>query len=313
MTAGPHRLPYVAMAGRIPARDISIRIAETDADLSAWLRVRRIVVPDQSAMTIEQLRVEGSADRLLLIAEARGELAGHGYAGKSSRADGYVAPRVLPEHRRRGIGSALLRALLDYHATLDRHSVAASVEDDGSFAFATLNGFVEVDREIELVRTVGPDEPLPPPFPGIEFATIADDPDLLRRAYPLAAQGYADFALAIGTANVPLEEWLREEATLPGGSLVALADGQIVGYAGLLSWNDDDTRAENGLTVVDRSWRGRGLATALKRRQIAWASTAGLRELVTWTQIGNEAMQRVNVRIGYVTRTVSRSMRRESA
>ena len=63
---------------------------------------------------------------------------------------------------------------------------------------------------------------------------------------------------------------------------------------GLLAWTDDDTRAENGLTVVDRRWRGRGLATALKRRQLAWAAANGIREVITWTQLGNEAMQRVN-------------------
>lgn len=117
--------------------------------------------------------------------------------------------------------------------------------------------------------------------------------------------------LATGPAEVTLDEWLRDEATLPHGSFVALADGRIVGYAGLLSWHDDDTRAENGLTVVDRGWRGRGLAPLLKRRQLAWVSANGLRELVTWTQLGNEAMQRVNERLGYVTRTTSRTMRRE--
>ena len=290
---------------------LTIRSAETDADLVAWIRVRRIVVPDEPALTVERLRAEASIDRSLLLAEVHGEPAGHGFAGKSSRADGYVAPRVLPEHRRRGIGSTILSALLDHHAALGRRSVATSVEDDGSMAFATLNGFVEVDREIEQVRTVASDEPLPPAFPGVEFTTVADDPDLLRRAYPLAEQGYADLALAIGTANVPLDEWLRDEATLPGGSIVALVDGEIVGYAGLLAWNDDDARAENGLTVVDRSWRGRGLATAMKRRQLAWASAAGLREIVTWTQTGNEAMQHVNLALGYVTRTVSRTVRRE--
>jgi RimJ/RimL family protein N-acetyltransferase len=296
---------------KLPDPGLRIRSVETDADLVGWIRVRRIVVPDEPALTVERLRAEASAERLLLLAEAGGDIVGHGYAGKSSRADGYVAPRVLPEHRRRGIGSAILRALLDHHATLDHRSVASSVEDDGSMAFATLHGFAEVDRQVEQVRTVSSDEPAPLPFPGVEFATVADDPDLLRLAYPLAEQGYADLALAIGTAEVPLDEWLRDEATLPGGSIVALTDGAIVGYAGLLSWNDDDTRAENGLTVVDRSWRGRGLAAALKRRQLAWASAAGLREIVTWTQVGNEAMQHVNLGLGYVTRTVSRVVRRE--
>ncbi|MBA2332880.1 MAG: GNAT family N-acetyltransferase, partial [Actinobacteria bacterium] len=79
----------------------------------------------------------------------------------------------------------------------------------------------------------------------------------------------------------------------------------------LLSWNDDATRAEHGLTAVDRAWRRRGLATALKRRQLAWAAANGIRELVTWTQTGNEGMRTVNERLGYATRTISLRMRRE--
>ncbi len=117
--------------------------------------------------------------------------------------------------------------------------------------------------------------------------------------------------LKTGSAVVSIDEWLREEATLPGGTFVALEHGIIVGYAGLNAWTDDETRAENGLTVVDRRWRGKGLATALKRRQLAWAAAQGIREIVTWTQQGNEAMQRVNVGLGYVPRSVSRTMRRD--
>ena len=98
---------------------------------------------------------------------------------------------------------------------------------------------------------------------------------------------------------------------MPAGSFVAIADGRIVGYAGLIAWNGDETLAENGLTVVDGAWRGRGLGTALKRRQMAWAAANGIREIVTWTQQGNEAMQHVNARLGYTTRSVSRTMHRD--
>ena len=45
--------------------------------------------------------------------------------------------------------------------------------------------------------------------------------------------------LKTGPAVVPLDEWLREEATLPAGTFVALEHGIIVGYAGLLAWTDD--------------------------------------------------------------------------
>lgn len=93
--------------------------------------------------------------------------------------------------------------------------------------------------------------------------------------------------------------------------MVALAGDQIVGYAGLVAWEDDPSKAENGLTVVHRDWRRRGLAMALKRRQLAWASRVGLRELITWTQLGNEGMQEANRQLGYVDRAVARTMRRQ--
>src|SRR3954468_17650772 len=264
--------------------DITIRRPESDADLAPRHRGRRIVLPDEPIGTVDQLRASES-QRVYLLAEVGGDVVGHGVASDSNLADGFAMARVLTEHRRRGFGSALLEAILDIQVAAGRRSLASHAQDDGSLAFAIHHGFDEVDRQVELVRTVGRadlDEPVGPDgrdatsFPGVDFTTVADDPDLLRRAHPLAEQGFADLALTTGPAWISLDEWLREEATLPGGSIVALADGVVVGYAGLVAWNDDDTRAENGLTVVDRAWRGRGLGTALKRRQLAWARSHGI-------------------------------------
>ena len=71
------------------------------------------------------------------------------------------------------------------------------------------------DEEIAL-------DPIPA---GVEVVTIAERPELLEAAYPLARdEGYPDLALE-GSISIPLEEWLHEEATLPEGSFVALADG----------------------------------------------------------------------------------------
>ena len=67
--------------------------------------------------------------------------------------------------------------------------------------------------------------------------------------------------------------------------------------------------AEDGLTVVRADWRRRGLATALKRAELAWASANGVREIVTWTQRGNEGMRAANERLGYAYRQVSVNMR----
>ena len=101
----------------------------------------------------------------------------------------------------------------------------------------------------------------------------------------------------------PLDDWLRDEATLPDGSFVALdRAAEIVGFSGLVA-HDNDGVAEDGLTVVRRDWRHRGLATALKRMELAWAAEHGFSEVVTWTQRGNEGMRSVNERLGYEYRT----------
>ena len=290
---------------------IAVRPVESDADLEAWILVRRRVLPNEPAVTMEQMRALDAPRRLLLLAERNGELAGSGLADRSDTGSGFVAPRILVEHRRHGVGTALLAPLLDHLRAHGFTAAGAHAEDDGAIAFAHRHGFVEIDRQVEQVRAVGSDEPQPDPYEGITFTSIAERPELLERAHDVAEQGYADLVLASGEMKVTLEEWLRDEATLPSGSFVALNGDRVVGYAGLLSWNDDDTRAEHGLTAVDRKWRRRGLATALKRRQIAWAAANGIRELVTWTQTGNEGMRSVNDQLGYVTRTVSLSMRRE--
>lgn len=269
------------------------------------------MLPDEPATTIARLREVESPDRLLVLAEAAGEVVGSGIADRSSLADAFVAPRILPVHLRKGAGTAVLLALLRHIQSRGYRSVAAAVVDNASYDFAIHHGFAEVDRQVEQVRSIVPGEPAGPSYVGVEFTTVADDPDLLRRAYGIAKEGYKDFALKAGSVEVSLEEWLRDEATMPAGSIVALADGEVIGYAGLTAWNDDETRAENGLTVVERTWRGRGLGTAMKRHQLAWAAANGLREIVTWTQEGNEAMRHVNAGLGYVTRSVSRTMRRD--
>ena len=279
--------------------------------MEAFIAVRRRVHPDEAAVTMEQMRALQAPERLCLLAERDGELAGSGLAARSDTGGGFVAPRVLPEHRRRGVGSALLERLLEHVRSSGFHSAVAHAVEPAAIEFAHRHGFVESDREVEQVRVVGAEEPAPSPYEGVVFTSVAEDSTLLERAYAVASQGYADLALTSGGITVPLNEWLRDEATLPAGSFAALDGDRVVGYAGLLSWNDDDTRAEHGLTAVDREWRRRGLATALKRRQIAWAAAHGIRELVTWTQTGNEGMRSVNEQLGYVTRTVSLSMRRE--
>jgi mycothiol synthase len=285
---------------------IEVRAADTDADLEAFIRIRRTLLPNESGGTVELMRADlaENPDRRYYVAELDGEVVGSGLISLSDLRDRFsVKVRVLPPARRRGVGTALLRRLVT-HATGNK--LGTHLEEEESRPFAERFGFRETDRQVEQVKRLG-DEPDPPPLPdGIEVVTVAERPSLLREAYPLACEGYGDMALE-RPAQISLETWLREAATLPAGSFVALAGGEIVGWSGLVQ-HDNDGVAEDGLTVVRRDWRHRGLATTLKRMELAWAAHHGFREVVTWTQQGNEGMRRLNERLGYEYRDVSITM-----
>lgn len=285
---------------------IEVRAAKSDADLDAFIRIRRTLLPNESGGTVALLRADLAAnpDRHFYVAELDGEVVGSGLISLSDLRDRFsVKVRVLPQARRRGVGTALLRQLIT-HATGDK--VGTHLEEEESRPFAERFGFRETDRQVEQVKHLG-DEPDPPTLPdGIEVVTVAERPSLLREAYPLACEGYSDMALE-RPAQISLETWLREEATLPDGSFVALAGGEIVGWSGLVQ-HDNDGVAEDGLTVTRRDWRHRGLATTLKRMELAWAAEHGFREVVTWTQQGNEGMRSINELLGYEYRDVSITM-----
>ncbi|HUH22308.1 MAG TPA: GNAT family N-acetyltransferase [Gaiellaceae bacterium] len=284
---------------------IAVRRAESDADLEAWRRVRIAVVPNERAQTVDELREALTPTQLYLLAELDGRVAGSGVAGRSDLAgQGFLSPRVLPEARRRGVGTALLRELAEH---VQRHGfdrAGAMLDDTASLAFVERFGFREVDRDVEQVRAIG-DEAWPEPPPGIEVVSLAERPELFERAYhELALEAFRDFPLD-RPIEISLEDWNREWQLWPEGSFFALADGELVGMAGLIRDDDRPGRAENSLSAVRRDWRRRGVASLLKRTVLAWAAANGLQEVYTWTQNGNAAMRVVNERLGYETRSVA--------
>lgn len=278
---------------------IELRACASDADLESWLGVRRAVLPDERTSSLEEMQRFMKPEDMRLLAYLDGELAGSGLVNRSDIGGAHVAPRVIPAKRGNGVGTALLTRLAEYGVERGFTHARTHVDgaDERSIAFARRFGFEEQRRDVQQVLVVeAPREPRG--VSGVEFVSIAERPDLLEAAWPVAQQGYED--MPIEGIDIHLDAWLAEEATLPEGSFAALVGGEVVGFAGLMRWHDDATKAEHGLTVVRRDWRGRGVAAALKEREIAWAAISGIRELVTWTQTGNENMQAVNERLGYV-------------
>lgn len=289
---------------------IELRPVETDEDIEAWRQVRIAVLPNERVSTVEEIRHAETPEQLLLLAEADGELLGSGVAGRSDiGGHGFVAPRVLPDKRRRGAGTALLTRLAEHVESLGFPRAGSNVDDPGSLEFAHRFGFREHDRQVEQVRELGGDEPTPRIPEGIELVSLAERPELFARVYhELAVEALEDLAVT-PKVEISFEDWEREWVTWPEGSFIALAGDEIVGCAGLIRDFDRPDRAEHGLTAVRRDWRGRGLAKAMKRQTIAWAAANGLAELYTWTQTGNEPMQAVNERLGYVIRSTCITVR----
>ena len=104
----------------------------------------------------------------------------------------------------------------------------------------------------------------------------------------------------IGTLDEWLSRDMQGDSDDPNAVFVALANGEVAGYAKLALDKDRTDRAYHDLTGVKRAHRGRGIAASLKRTQIAWAKANGYTSLQTSNEVRNEPIRRLNERHGYV-------------
>jgi mycothiol synthase len=288
---------------------IELKAAESDEDLEAWRSVRSAILPNERTSSVAELRAGSDWDTLWLLAFVDGELAGSGVSTGASTGGAFTQPRVLPAFRRRGVGTRILHALADQALACGHEEAGSQLEEPGSTNFAARFGFSERNRQIEQVYTLRGDEGEPDVPDGIEIVPLRGRADLRARLYPeLVAQALLDLALDRPVA-ITEAEWWSSWIPLDDWAFVALAGDELVGMAGLLDDDDHPERAENLLTAVRRDLRGRGVARALKQRTLRCAADRGLAEVYTWTQTGNEAMQRLNRSLGYVDRDVIVSVR----
>jgi mycothiol synthase len=277
-----------------------IRRAHSDADLQGWVDVWNSITPREPlSVDFVRDRWERQPERLYLVADEGGRIVAGGMTAPSdSPGRTFIGIRVTPQMRRRGIGSGLYERLEAHALALDPATLSTQVseaaEDGGRFAEA--RGYVEVGRQVELVRELdGTEQSAPGPVAGIDIVELT--PDLREGAYEVTKQAWADMPLPDEVPAPAWDDWVRDEIGGPV-TFAALEDGRLVGYAALLA-RPAPGLLEHGLTACLRTHRGRGIGTALKRTQIAWAARNGYRQLVTWTQEGNEAMRRVNQKLGY--------------
>jgi mycothiol synthase len=250
----------------------------------------------------------GLRDNLDLIARVDGTLAGSAVAGiEPQRPDLATALiTVLREQRRRGAGTALYEAISRWARERSLDVIEAVVADDDpeSLAFACRRGFVEDRREKGVaLRLAGIEPPPVEPPEGVEIVTWAERPVLARGMYEVAVEAFPDIPGWEDELIEPFDDWLAHDmqgsGDRPEATFVALAGDEVVGYAKLSLTDATPTTAHHDLTGVKRAWRGRGIARALKARQIAWAKENGYEELRTRNDERNAPIRRLNEEFGY--------------
>jgi GNAT superfamily N-acetyltransferase len=259
----------------------------------------------------EPIRVDEIKRRMARQPERLHLIAGPVGAGLVTPSDSpgrlYVGVRVLPEARRRGLGSSIFDRLVEHARGLEPEwlSTQVSEADRDSLAWAERRGFEEYGRQVELVLALRGDEQPPAPVDGIQIVELKED--RYDAAYALTRDAWADLPTEVPVEAPSYDVWLEEEVPGPV-AFVALDGAEVVGFAALMARGPGVL--EHGLTATRRSHRRRGIATALKRTEIAWAASNGYRELITFTQDRNEGMQAINLALGFVPEPAWISMRR---
>lgn len=298
-----------------PAAAATIREIRSDTDLATFVRLVNEITPDDPT-SLEDIRWSDATypGARRFLAESDGRPVGAATVGRifvypPDFPDAWASIVVAPTARRRGIGEALLVAASDGARAAGKtglHLRASEGRPEG-IAFLAHRGFSEIERArmVEL-RLAGLEPQTVEPPAGIALTTLAERPGLVEGVHAVAVETFEDIPggdapMAAGD----LAEFRARDVDRPGippeAFMIALDTGsdEVVGYASLMYVPGSDAIAWHDMTAVRRDWRGRGLATALKRGTIAWAQRAGLTALVTGNDEDNAPMRAVNARLGY--------------
>jgi GNAT superfamily N-acetyltransferase len=228
--------------------------------------------------------------------------------GMEEDAAAFAVNCVLPEARRQGVGTAIYRQVSVHARSLGKSELAVfGFEDDlDGVAFAERRGFVVVSRirGLRLLLDGCPRPTIDLPEK-IAITTLAERPELAHGVWETACEAMPDIP---HDGDVPMSAGSFEEFRarhlagpryIPEATFAAVRDGEVLGYAQLGWMNRAAGLADHAMLAVRRSWRGRGIAQALKASQIAWALDNRLSELRTGNDERNASARAVNANFAY--------------
>jgi len=215
---------------------------------------------------------------------------------------GWIGVTVHPQHRGRGLGTALLDRAEQHAREIGvRRVLSWSRSDDASATFVRSHGFEQTASDEILVvdpRDIAP--PTPPDDVELRpFAAFADDPSPI---FHVDVTAMLDEPGEVRHDVLAYDSWLDRYWRHPlldhEASTVALVGGKAV-VATMLMIDRESGRGQNSGTGTLPGHRGRGLATLAKRASLSRAAELGCTVIYTGNDATNAPMLAINRKLGY--------------
>ncbi len=294
---------------------ITVRPVRDDADLLTAAEIMSAASPSEPT-TVDEMRWQDVTypGGIRFLADLDGATVGAASVGRIYMYEpGFDALwgtiDVLAPARRQGVGSRLLTAIREATVAAGKSALLIPASDarPEGIAFLEHRGFSEYDRSrsvhLPLVDLERPGVALPD---HIRLTTLESAPDLVGGIHAVAIEAFADIPggerpMDVGDLAEFRARDVDRDVVPPWGFIMAIdaATGSVVGYTSLQMVPGSSTAAWHDMTAVVRSWRGRGVASAMKRAAIGAAIDHGLTDLRTYIDESNVGMQTVNARLGY--------------
>ena len=259
----------------------------------------------------------------VVVADAAGDSVAMGETseGVLPRTDGAhdIGVGVAREHRRRGIGGALLDALEDEARRRGAPMLVAGTREQiaGALEWATARGYREIGRRIESYVELASFDPTAhrdiverAAGTGVRLVTFAERLDgasedareaFFHELWEAEGPMWDDIPWARPRPHWPYEQFRRMAVEsgqlIPECSVVALDGDRIVGLT--MSGKRQDRDGYTWMTGVGREHRGHGIAFALKVESLRRAKDRGMRAMLTTNDEPNKAMRGINARLRY--------------
>jgi len=231
----------------------------------------------------------------------------------------WISVSVDPDHQHRGIGSELYRRVERTALHRNAKGLWATVLEaqPRSVAFLRQAGFSEKRRGwlSQLDLTQPPTEYQrgvsdPAVYQDLQFTTLAEDdpgrPETVERFYRIDRDAGRDAPRMGPASSATLEQFraimLDPAQCLPEGTFFARVGDEYVAMTVLARLPAEPDVLTTPFTGTRKDYRGRGIATELKRRAIAFARSRGYRCIRTHNDTANLPMWSINQRLGFEKR-----------